>query len=259
MKKKKLILIVSISLLTILSVGAVAIIKHTKVPNVSENVNIPLFIDTLMKTQRTNVFNSLDTTKTEYRLNKLGFNGKSNVPVDLHVLTAIKSLYEVYDAIYPNYQFINFKGVKELLDKYGLAIGSTDRFICDIPVNKIKDMENFKVSYLFDRASNYGLNDLDYSMETLSNENNGYGPINPYIKYTYDPITQGNGNLSKETDIVKYAKLDMEKRTEKKVFLIIAPKTCFKGESNINGNYSDIKDPIVLAPVEGGYIIVTAW
>lgn len=234
--------------------------SQPKTPKVSENPNIPLFIDTMMKNQRYILINSLDTNSINYRLNKLGFNAKSENPLDPYTTLAVKTLYDVYDSIYPNNQFINFKGVKKLLDTFNLYIGSTDLFICDIPHEKIKEMENFKFSYLYDRTTHYGMDDLTYRYDELSDFNGGYGMINAYVQNTYIPITSGEGNLSNEKDLVKYSKLDMKENSiETKTFLIIAPKTCFKGQVNEAGNFGTIKDPIVLAPVEGGYIIVTAW
>jgi hypothetical protein len=60
--------------------------------------------------------------------------------------------------------------------------------------------------------------------------------------------------------LYNYALIDREKRVAPKQYLIIAPKEWFMSDANADGFHGQLKkDPIVLYPVDGGYIIVTAW
>lgn len=258
---KKSILLILLSVAITASAVTVFITRKSKVPIVSENVNIPDFIDTFMLHEKNRLYTlASDSNSENSRLTKLGFTAKSGNVFDYYTAKAVYNLYEVYDSIYPSHQFINFKGVSELMKKYGLVFGSTASFICDIPKEKVDSIESFKSSYIFDRASNYPLHDLNHSMEELANNGNGYGSLGGYINDTYARITKGLGKLGDEKNLAKYSVLDMVKRPQgTTTFFMIAPPHCFTGEVNEKGNYGGIKDPIVLAPVEGGYIIVTAW
>jgi hypothetical protein len=234
--------------------------RTPKVPEVTENVNIPYFIDTFMARQRLRVSDLTDSNNVQSRLVKLGFSSKGGSSLDPLSAKAVEVLFEVYDSIYPNHQFINYKCVYELMKNYGLSMGTTDAFICDIPLNRIDSMENFKVSYIYDRPSNYSMHDMRIPMEEIASMGDGYGNLSGYIKDTYYHITSGEGALGKEKDLVKYSMIDMVKRPMKSTtFFVLAPSSCFNVEANSAGNHAPVKDPIILAPVEGGYIIVTAW
>ncbi len=272
--KKKVIL--SILAFVALSASAVVAVRYynkpapgSKIlktaPVVSENINIPYFIDSTMRSERAILKFSFDTAGTNGKLVKLGFSSKAKSPLDYNTGKAIYTLYQVYDSIYPNHEFINFRGVNELMKKYGLALGSVSSYIGEVPEDRLDSMLKFQPSFLYSRGYNYIIHDLEYGMEELANTNAGYGNIGDYLESTYLKITSGKGHLGPEKDLAKYSKMDMAKRpigVENEVFLILAPPSKFKdGDKNDNGTYgkAPIKDPIVLAPVEGGYIIVTAW
>lgn len=255
-------IIITVAVLLSISAGAVSFLlsrKH-KMPLVSENVNIPLFVDNLMSQERYKLNAvAFDSSSDNSRLRNLGFSSKSGVALDNGSAKAIYKLYEVYDSIYPNHQFVNFNCVAQILEKYGLALGSAATFVCDVPKNQIDSMESFKASYLMSRGTWYPIHDLEISMKDYETLNMGYGGVSQYLSNTHYKITNGLGALSKDRDLAKYAKLDFEKREGVKSFLMIAPETCFIGPKNSNGTFGSLKDPIVLQPVEGGYIIVTAW
>jgi hypothetical protein len=257
--KKSFAIILSILVLTASAV-TFTVIKKSKVPYVSENANIPHFIDTLMANERLRMLKiASDSSSENARLTRLGFTSKSGNVLDANTATALVTLHDVYDKIYPAHQFINYKCVDALMKEYGLSFGSTTAYIGEIPKDRIDSMERFKPSFLFDRNNWYPLHDLSTSVEEQAMQHNGYGNIGGYIE-TFYKIRNGKGSLGSETNLVDYAKLDMVKRPlTSTVFFIMAPSSHFNVEANEKGNYGEIKDPIVLAPVEGGYIIVTAW
>ncbi len=259
MKKVLLFIVLFIS---ITGIAATIFLTHkTRIPKVSENVNIPYFIDTLMEHEKNKmVLIASDSNSIESRLTNLGFTAKSGNVFNNYNAKAICALYDSYNTLYPTHQFINYRGVNEVMKKFGLVFGAANSFICDIPKGEIDSIESFKPSYIFDRNNWYPLHDLSFTMEELSNRDGGYGSIAEYINDTYYRISIGRGKLSKETNLPKYSLIDKESRPLKStVYFLLAPAKCFNGEANYQGNYGDIKDPIVLAPVEGGYIRVTAW
>lgn len=258
--KKYLVIILSILVLTASAV-TYTLRKNSKVPVVSEHLNIPHFIDTLMLHDRYALAQiAEDTGSINARLTKLGFTSKSGRALDRYTAKALSTLHEVYDNIYPNHQFVNYRCVDELMKRFGLSFGAVSAYIGDIPLDKIDSMEKFKPSFIYDRNSHYPLHDLSTTMAEQAAQHNGYGNIIGYLNDAYGRITNGRGALGKETDLVKYSILDMIKRpVNSTVFFILAPASHFNGEANEAGNFGEVKDPIVLAPVEGGYIIVTAW
>jgi hypothetical protein len=261
--KMKKILIIFLAILAVAFASAVTLRrtpKAPKVPEVTENVNIPYFIDTFMTRQRISVSDLTDSNNVESRLIKLGFTSKGGSSLDPLTAQAVEVLFDVYDSIYPRHQFVNYKCVYEIMKNYGLSIGTTDAFICDIPLSRIDSMENFKVSYIYDRPNHYPLHDMIHSMEEMASTGGGFGNLSGFVIDTYYPITSGDGALGKEKDLVKYSMIDMVKRPLKSTtFFVLAPASCFNVEANSAGNHAPVKDPIILAPVEGGYIIVTAW
>lgn len=255
-----------IALLIVGSVAASAVVikvvkkAKSKVTFVSESVDIPYFIDTLMLNEKLKIQEEAKGSNTiDKRLTTLGFSAKTGRSLDSRTTKTLAVLHETYDSIYPHNQFVNFRAVNEIMKKFHLSFGSVSSYIGEIPKDRIDSMESFKISFLFDRPTHYAMHDLIDGMEILASVNDGYGNLSGYIE-TYDKISDGQGFLGKEKSIVKYALLDIKKRPlDRTEFFILAPPDHFTGIPNESGTYGKIKDPIVLAPVEGGYIIVTAW
>lgn len=228
-----------------------------KTPIVSENINIPMFIDTSMKSERNRNFRSLDTTSQEYKLGKLGFTAKSST-INTTDALIIETLHQVYDSFYPNHQFINHKVVNELIKKYGLAFGNTQEFICDVPTKELNQIDSFKINNLMDREEWWGAHDIDYTLEELATPNNGYG-ISPLPDKIFEWAKVDKNDFKSNKKLMNFIMEYKETYVPRTQFFMIAPPSCFRGNENAKGNFGEIKDPIVLAPVFGGYIIVTAW
>ncbi len=88
MNKKVIITIIGVVFVMLTASAVTYYIKNkSKVPSVSENINIPYFIDTTMKHERKINDYSLDTTSKEYRMGKLGFTANgSNVEICFRIL-----------------------------------------------------------------------------------------------------------------------------------------------------------------------------
>lgn len=260
----KKIILIALAFLTITASGVTYYIKHkSNVPVVSENANIPLFVDTFMLSVKNRTMElSIDSVSNSARLMKLGFTSKAQRTLDCNTAFALSVLQNVYDTIYPNHKFITYGCLSRLMKKYELSFGDVSEYIGEIPVDRIDSMEKFIPSYILDRSVfNLGINhDLSIGIDEIVNSSGEFGNIGEYINRTYNRITNGQGFLGTECDLVKYAKLDLIKRPIKKTsFFIVAPSDRFEGSPNYNGTFGKIKDPIVLAPVAGGFIIVTAW
>lgn len=222
---------------------------------------------------------NLDTSgfKKAERLLSLGFKKaeqaatveQTKIEKSNHEETA--KLIEYYSRNYPFNKFITPEKVQEICFKYGLVLGGVDLYKGFVPEEKITEIERFKLKksdeiYLtvFDRNDNIighiSKDDVDYRW---INYFNSPGSLDYFF------ITVEGGGLSGHTMPVphyeKYRHLSYVKASRKDAQLqICAPlkdmdmtgKTIEHGHKIINVVE---KDPIVLHPVNGGYLIVTAW
>lgn len=246
-----------------LCLGAAAVVfipRFTgKVGKVSENLNIPMFIDTLMNNEKQKLAIASDNNSESVRLANFGFNRDGQV-LDSRSAKALLTLHLVYEKIYPNQQFINYRCLANLLKKYDLSLGLPDRFMGNVPKYAIDSLENFQASFIYTRT---GETERSFSTTELAVINKGYGPIGHYLEGIYDWITKGRGPLpNPDSNLVTYSLLDMKMRKRgPSPFFIVAPSSYFSGEANEKGVFGEVKvkDPLVLSPVVGGYIIVCSW
>jgi hypothetical protein len=258
----KSIIIFSV-LLAVLGVTGIAahigIFRTSKIEATTESGSIPHFVDTMMARERISIEKIAKDSGIQSRLTKLGFTAISGRTIDYVTATAIAQLYEAYDSLYPTHMFISFKGVYELMKRYDLKFGTTQTYIGNIPEDRIDSMDKFKSLTLLNRATWYPLHDATTDMKDLANEHNGYGNIRPYVQDTYGLI-KNKWNETIPQFAMENARCKEHSHWAATPYYILAPASKFEGEANEQGNYgNDSADPIVLAPVEGGYIIVTAW
>lgn len=180
------------------------------------------------------------------RLEKLGFRQSSQVVETKPLLDKANlskeqlELLAYYKRNYPLNKFITEEQVKYICHKYNLVCGDVSRFKGFVPEKNLKDIEKFKI------------NDRD-SLKILVS------------KYTYNngsrklcDIEYDNGELARRFSSI-YALFEMPIPLQ-----ICAPIK----DMDINGleledGYKLVKkyipDPVVLQPVKGGYLILTAW
>lgn len=146
-------------------------------------------------------------------------------------------LVKYYQQNYPFNKFINEKQVKEICHKYNLVCGDVNRFMGFVPEKNMEEIVNFKLK------------------------------SNDVLKIICSKKTFGSniGEIFKDKGERYYDFPNIYKLTEENSPLqICAPikdmdisglelKEGYKLEKKF------IPDPVVLQPVKGGYLILTAW
>jgi len=189
-----------------------------------------------------NSINLLNEDKVK-RLKKLGFVATPEVRQAEEVIAKRKlnadtvKTVKYYREQYPLQKFITETQVKEICKKYGLIYGKVSSYVGFVPESKLKLMEDF---VLKEKDACY----------YLSNPSWGLGgregmPIS-YEEY-----------LSCKRDGSSRAYMDNQ-------FLIAAPAKDFNVSAreeikDFKITNKPVPDPVVLAPVKGGYLIVAAW
>lgn len=216
-----------------------------------------------------------DVAKGE-RLLSLGFK-KAEQAVKVEQIKTDKinheetaKLIEYYNRNYPFNKFITPSKVQEICHKYGLVLGGVELYKGFVPEDKLDEIERFKIKK------------EDEAYMTVIDQNDnviGYIPEKDlhegWVRYfkthpddSYFFITESGGaavNYSRPVPhYEKYKHLPFVKALHQPAALqICAPlkdmdmtgKTIEQGYKIANVD----KDPIVLHPVNGGYLIVTAW
>lgn len=180
------------------------------------------------------------------RLEKLGFKQSSQVVETKPLLDKANlskeqlELLAYYKRNYPLNKFITEEQVKYICHKYNLVCGDVSRFKGFVPEKNLKQIEKFKI------------NDKDYlklfaSKVTYSSE------ITPLGSIEFD----GGEAARRYPSIRELVEIPVPLQ-------ICAPVK----DMDINGleledGYKLVKkhipDPVVLQPVKGGYLILTAW
>lgn len=186
---------------------------------------------------------SFDNEKQERlsKLHELGFKNAQAV-ADFMKVKSIreqqeknKQKIEYYSQTYPLHKFIDGNAVDMICKKYKLLLADVDDYTAEIPEEKQNEIINFRV---FKR-------DLPYSgMEGLRLDVFVFSLMGrPTV-----PSPADDDKVSKNTKIPASR------------LKIIAPKSKLNTKGRrVAGNKLLIKDPIVLQPVENGYLIVTSW
>ena len=192
-------------------------------------------------------FQAETTTEKAVRLVKCGFENVKEVD-------SYNEKAAYYSMAYPFNKFITTKQVKKICDKYDLFLGEIKLFNGFVPDKNLKEIENFRLKL------------RDYTHFGYDTE--GYGG-----KCIFDELPkklQKELLESNETDTsfnTKYREKGNLFKTiflhEKKDMKIVAPLNQFNLDKRYKVNKKTRKieliDPIVLQPVEGGYLIDTAW
>ena len=177
------------------------------------------------------------------RLLKLGFINSTKAKQSEETLRKKKEveakakLIEYYKFHYPNQKFITREQVAEINKKYGLVCVTADCYKMDIPEKNLREIEAFKLKE-GDEVYCVSINSWKYSHA-----------LNFQVKGEFTIV-------DKDADI----------HVNEEPFYISCPPS----EAIIKKGYSvredgfvlkdeEIKDPIVLKPVNGGFLIVSKW
>lgn len=226
---------------------------------------------------------SLNLSKIE-RLQKFGFKQvKENVEA-VEVIKTIQlsesqiQLVKYYKKQYPFHKFITEEQVKTICHKYNLVCGGVERFTGFVPDKNLKEIENFKLkkeesNHMRFIASRYGSRDqfeITFENAEIRHRNNYYHIYSKSERSDYNYSFQSEDGIrfygNDRKDIFGYASLgSCNLNIESSSFKICAPvkdmdisglelKEGYKLQRKI-----EIPDPVVLQPVKGGYLIITAW
>lgn len=206
-----------------------------------------------------------DTDKV-LRLEKLGFKQSSQVIETKPLLEKADLSKEQIDLVnyykreYPLNKFITEEQVKNICYKYNLVCGEVGRFKGFVPEKNLKEIENFKlkqndiIQYIVTGGKGtFYINKDDIKPNIIKYlETNEY----TYVEFSYGVINV-NGGYNKYGAYARVSKHSPELQ-------ICAPVK----DMDINGleltegyklTKKHIPDPVVLQPVKGGYLILTAW
>jgi hypothetical protein len=190
---------------------------------------------------------STKNVKKVNRLESLGFkqaNEVSELKPLLHQVELSKEQIELvnyYKREYPFNKFITEEQVQAICHKYNLVCGDVSIFKGFVPEKNLKEIENFK------------LKQKDFqefycwagTWDTIANIKIRYGEPDSYFDFAR------NKNISD-----KYQK-------RKGSLKICAPiKDMDISDLELKDGYKlekHVPDPVVLQPVNGGYLILTAW
>lgn len=137
---------------------------------------------------------------------------------------------EYYQQMYPLHKFISTEAVKSICDKYGLLLTRVRHYIAEIPEKNQKEIVAFKV-----KRRDTRIPDELYV--------GGSFPMPWYIHDTYEEYVEKSKEMISGEDL-----------------LIVAPEHKLKTDGQIKeGHVLKTDDPIVLQPVDEGYLIVTSW
>lgn len=243
-----------------------------------------------------NIINSLPTVN-ESKINilkSLGFRQVKEVQESSQVskkanLSQVQiNLVNYYNNNYPFNKFINEEQVRTICHKYNLVFGDVDRFRGFVPEKNLKEISNFKIKSKDDislKIGEYYIILNDFSLIKFDDiEKNGYilyrNDISWYKRYlsTNDYSYSGSSASTPKTNIPGWGKTfqyrldnlsdrDIKKAVEinNSTLKICAPvkDMDISGLELIEGYKLEVKrdipDPVVLKPVRGGYLILTAW
>jgi hypothetical protein len=193
-----------------------------------------------------NIINSqpvVNESKLE-KLQKFGFKQVKEVHESVEIIKTtslskeqIKSV-QYYKQHYPFNKFITEPQVKEICHKYNLVCGDVGRFKGFVPDNNLKDIEKFKAK------------DQDILKEIWS--------IGMVMSYKGEELYDNGESHEKWPSLYK-------KESRNPSLQICAPiKDMDISGLELEEGYKltrklDIPDPVVLQPVNGGYLIITAW
>lgn len=184
-------------------------------------------------------------------------------------------LISKYRVEYPNYKFILPQQVDEICDKYGLVLGKVGDFTGFVPEKNLQDIVRFKKAFTDNSWVLYNLfTDSNVDVIDMSNyeiRRNGDYEHFYWIGEGDDPsgrtkhFQRNVGEAGFYADgIIDGRRIDLtvsSHRLTEPSLMICGPLKDFdmKGKRVVGNRLLNIPDPVVLCPVEGGFIIVTAW
>jgi hypothetical protein len=218
-----------------------------------------------------------DIDKAE-RLTKLGFTGTSESKAYTQLVQSKENAQKtaemvlMYKRKYINNKFITEEQVKNICTKYNLVCGSLDRYKGFVPDKNLKELESFLKKNKMPRIATvtpYDTEDteaFDIYMDDYVRKGNDW-----YVVFTHKSTGEHafQQEASMEDGINYYGgafkegkKGRISGRIVVKTIQICAPLKDMDTEGMELKGYKlekHIPDPVILQPVMGGYLIITAW
>lgn len=189
------------------------------------------------------------------RLKKLGFiqsnevTGSEKVIAKKKEAETLKNVITYFHDRYPLYKFITEDSILKICKKYDLIYGEAAKYIGFVPEKNLKEMESFEVDpedMLYHNTTQWRDSTYTYAQG---------------IDNTKRALIMSTGKQPSDTAVIKHFNETYAPETK---FNIVAPKEDFNISSreeikNHKIVAKPIPDPVVLFPVNKGYLIITAW
>lgn len=199
------------------------------------------------------------------RLERLGFKRAKEVVETAAIIRDEKAAKENAELVsyfsmrYPNNKFITEYQVREICHKYNLVCGEVGKFKGFVPEKNLKEIEAFslkKEDVVYERDS-WG-SALDWSVETMREvmeRETARSTRNSVLNYFSPTPAFSISRSSRTTQIQEGTPVGLK---------ICAPVKDMDtdGYRVVDGYMLEkihVPDPVVLQPVKGGYLILTAW
>lgn len=219
------------------------------------------------------------------RLESLGFTNVKQVTEIKPILEKSElskeqvKLIQDYKVRYPNNKFITEEQVKQICHKYNLVCGPVNRFKGFVPENNLRDVEKFKLrkedelpNIVVFIGNTRKIEPLDWNKIIDVKKVQWY--IDVYLpKNGYTYIKSKGVTTNSESTYPNYTQLinrssynDREFKIQEQLQIGLQICAPVKDMDITNLTLKDgyklerhVPDPVVLQPVKGGYLIITAW
>lgn len=210
------------------------------------------------------------------RASLLGFSSSHKRVVEkVNEVDEVKRRIDYYREKYPLNKFITHEEVKRLCKKWGLVLGDAHLFIGEIPERNLQEIEKFnlkKEDWVFGEGSvRSRIDDFEVRMEPRMSWD---GRV-----FEQEVTVRGVRSFAQLRELERevWGMMAGEPRglrddwspgsrreVSKPAFKIVAPEKDFETtgymiQDNELVEQPPVYDPIVLQPVKGGYLIITAW
>lgn len=218
--------------------------------------------DNILK-QANDVLSGIKDCDKGERLSKVGFVSSApaveavGIKKTKEQMEKVARLVSKYSNSYPNNKFITEEVVVSICKKYGLVFGGVGAYIGDVPEKNLREIEAFKlkeedcVEHFCGYYKRVSFNSNFMPRYSLSHEKTDiYG----YVDYTN----------WRSGEILQRAEEGVKKVYTSPPLMICAPIKDFdmnrmRVQEEGYRLEMNIPDPVVLQPVDGGYLIVSKW
>lgn len=213
-------------------------------------------------------------------LEKLGFRQSEEVAkvkpiIEKQELTKeLAELAKYYSFHYPNNKFISYEQVDAICNKWGLVCGDVSLYTGFVPQEKLEQIANFEFKKNEKDLFYFKCNDTGKVIVFKKSDFTELGAFCCIQNFQDFYIVDSRGRNIYTNPLLKENVLQnfLGKKTERGYLGAIAkdPKSLIKicaplkdmdtkGMTLVGTRLVEFKDPIVLQPVKGGYLVLASW